>query len=76
MEMEMNGPVGHFYLHVAVMVGRGGRSVKTRRPVASFLRGGTATGTHIHIARKYNGEWLPAEGWRRTGFQFGRLDAA
>jgi LasA protease len=22
--------------------------------------GGKATGTHVHIARKYNGEWLPA----------------
>ncbi len=24
--------------------------------------GGTSTGTHIHLARKYNGEWIPAEG--------------
>jgi murein DD-endopeptidase MepM/ murein hydrolase activator NlpD len=24
--------------------------------------GGVATGTHIHIARKYNGEWVPADG--------------
>jgi LasA protease len=24
--------------------------------------GGLATGSHIHIARKYNGEWLPADG--------------
>ena len=24
--------------------------------------GGMATGTHIHIARKYNGEWIPADG--------------
>ena len=24
--------------------------------------GGTSTGTHVHLARKYNGEWLPAEG--------------
>lgn len=24
--------------------------------------GGFATGTHIHIARKYNGEWIPADG--------------
>lgn len=36
--------------------------------------GGLATGTHIHIARKYNGEWIPADGplpfvlggWRAT----------
>lgn len=24
--------------------------------------GGTATGTHFHLARRYNGEWLPADG--------------
>ena len=24
--------------------------------------GGRSTGTHIHIARKYNGEWIPADG--------------
>jgi hypothetical protein len=24
--------------------------------------GGIATGTHVHIARKYNGEWLTADG--------------
>lgn len=24
--------------------------------------GGISTGTHIHIARKYNGEWIPADG--------------
>jgi len=24
--------------------------------------GGFATGTHIHLARKYNGEWVPADG--------------
>jgi LasA protease len=37
--------------------------------------GGNATGTHVHIARKYNGEWIAADGplpfvlsgWRVTG---------
>ncbi|MES0340644.1 MAG: hypothetical protein ABUK15_11410, partial [Anaerolineales bacterium] len=24
--------------------------------------GGRATGTHVHLARKYNGEWIPAGG--------------
>ena len=24
--------------------------------------GGSATGTHVHMARKFNGEWLPADG--------------
>ncbi|HRT92694.1 MAG TPA: hypothetical protein P5516_09465, partial [Anaerolineaceae bacterium] len=23
--------------------------------------GGSATGTHVHIARKYNGEWIEAD---------------
>jgi murein DD-endopeptidase MepM/ murein hydrolase activator NlpD len=25
-------------------------------------KGGRSTGTHLHIARKYNGEWIPADG--------------
>ncbi len=24
--------------------------------------GGRATGSHVHVARKYNGEWIPADG--------------
>src|SRR5271157_4668494 len=24
--------------------------------------GGVATGTHVHLARRYNGEWIPADG--------------
>ena len=24
--------------------------------------GGSSTGTHVHIARKYNGEWISADG--------------
>jgi murein DD-endopeptidase MepM/ murein hydrolase activator NlpD len=24
--------------------------------------GGFATGTHLHLARRYNGEWIPADG--------------
>lgn len=24
--------------------------------------GGVTTGTHVHLARKYNGEWIPADG--------------
>jgi len=38
--------------------------------------GGPATGTHLHIARRYNGEWIPADqdipfilsGWESAGF--------
>ena len=24
--------------------------------------GGVSNGTHVHLARKYNGEWIPADG--------------
>lgn len=53
-----------FYLHV----GSNGRVplgavVKQGDPIGHpSCEGGSATGTHIHIARKYNGEWMPAEG--------------
>jgi murein DD-endopeptidase MepM/ murein hydrolase activator NlpD len=53
-----------FYFHMAT---------EDRVPVGTSLQtgdfighpsceGGRATGTHIHIARKYNGEWIPADG--------------
>ena len=52
------------YLHVAA---------RDRVAVGTYLNqddpighpsceGGTATGTHLHIARKYNGEWILADG--------------
>ncbi len=53
-----------FYLHVATE-GRAplGAVLKTGDPVGHpSCEGGTSTGTHVHIARKYNGEWIPAEG--------------
>jgi LasA protease len=53
-----------FYLHIAT---------KNRIPEGTWVdtgdfighpscEGGPSTGTHIHIARKYNGEWIPADG--------------
>ena len=54
-----------FHLHIdddgMVPVGtqrRGRRPRSATRPA----RAGRATGTHVHIARKYNGEWIPADG--------------
>jgi len=52
------------YLHIAT---------KDRVPVGTFVdtndhighpscEGGVATGTHVHIARKFNGEWILADG--------------
>ncbi len=53
-----------FYLHIAT---------RDRAPEGVFLQrgdllghpsceGGMATGTHVHIARRYNGEWMDAAG--------------
>ncbi len=53
-----------FYLHLASQ-GRAllGQQVKRGDPVGwPSCEGGRTTGTHVHIARKYNGEWIPADG--------------
>ncbi len=53
-----------FYLHLASdgMV-QSGQRLKTGDPLGHpSCEGGRATGTHVHIARKYNGEWIPADG--------------
>ena len=52
-----------FYLHVSE-TGKAplGRTLKAGDPVGHpSCEGGNATGTHVHIARKYNGEWVPAD---------------
>lgn len=54
-----------FYLHVATD-GRVVKGAKLKRgdPIGHpSCEGGEATGTHLHIARKYNGEWIPAAGF-------------
>ncbi|MDF1520562.1 MAG: LysM peptidoglycan-binding domain-containing protein [Brevefilum sp.] len=53
-----------FYLHVAK---RDRMPVGTLVKAGDFLgypscEGGRSTGTHIHIARKFNGEWMVADG--------------
>jgi len=53
-----------FYLHIA-SAGRVllGTSVQAGAPLGlPSCEGGRTTGTHIHIARKYNGEWILADG--------------
>jgi hypothetical protein len=52
------------YLHVGTL-GRAptGLSVKAGEPIGyPSCEGGRTTGTHIHVSRKYNGEWIPADG--------------
>jgi hypothetical protein len=40
-----------------------GKAVQTGDPLGHpSCEGGVATGTHVHISRKYNGEWLAADG--------------
>jgi murein DD-endopeptidase MepM/ murein hydrolase activator NlpD len=67
-----------FYMHI---------EERDRVQVGTFLHagervghpsceGGVTTGTHLHLARKYNGEWIPADGsvpfemdgWISSGF--------
>ncbi|NSW51602.1 MAG: hypothetical protein HPY85_03755 [Anaerolineae bacterium] len=53
-----------FYFHIQTQ-GRipAGVQVKTGDRLGHpSCEGGNATGTHLHIARKYNGEWIPAGG--------------
>jgi hypothetical protein len=66
-----------YYLHTATN-GRikVGQEVQAGEPVGyPSCEGGSSTGTHVHVARKYNGEWILAfgplafnlEGWVATG---------
>ena len=53
-----------FYLHLG-SDGRAqlGTQLNQGNPVGHpSCEGGTSTGTHVHLARKYNGEWITAEG--------------
>jgi murein DD-endopeptidase MepM/ murein hydrolase activator NlpD len=52
------------YLHVASK-GRVAKGVWVEQddPIGHpSCEGGTSTGTHLHFARKYNGEWVIADG--------------
>lgn len=53
-----------YYLHLAsTSIAPLGSVLKAGDPIGKpSCEGGDATGTHVHIARKYNGEWIPAEG--------------
>lgn len=53
-----------FYLHLeSASLPRQGAFLKAGDPIGRpSCEGGSSTGTHVHIARKYNGEWIPADG--------------
>ncbi len=52
------------YLHIATEGRAGeGRLIKEGDLIGHpSCEGGYATGTHVHLARKYNGEWMAADG--------------
>jgi LysM repeat protein len=52
------------YLHIShVDAPRVGMVVKKGDPIGHpSCEGGEATGTHVHLVRRYNGEWIPAGG--------------
>ena len=51
------------YLHVNGLAIKVGDWVETSDYLGHpSCEGGIATGTHVHIARKYNGEWISADG--------------
>jgi murein DD-endopeptidase MepM/ murein hydrolase activator NlpD len=58
-----------YYLHLASADRvQAGAVVKAGQPIGHpSCEGGSATGTHVHIARKYNGEWMPAGGISAAG---------
>lgn len=53
-----------YYFHVAPEGQvKTGAVLKKGDPIGHpSCEGGRATGTHIHVARRYNGEWIPASG--------------
>ncbi len=52
-----------FYLHLAARQRAPlGSDLKAGEPIGyPSCEGGSSTGSHIHVARKYNGEWIPAD---------------
>ena len=52
-----------FYLHISnIDRVKLGTIVKTGDRIGHpSCEGGTSTGTHVHITRKYNGEWILAD---------------
>jgi LasA protease len=53
-----------YYLHLATEARVPlGKEVKAGEPIGyPSCEGGHVTGTHVHVARKYNGEWILADG--------------
>jgi len=44
------------------MIAQGSRVDQDARLGHPSCEGGASTGTHVHLARKYNGEWIAVDG--------------
>lgn len=53
-----------FYMHLGTKdrIPLGAAVKQGQRIGHPSCEGGSSTGTHTHVARKYNGEWIPADG--------------
>jgi hypothetical protein len=53
-----------FYMHIEARdrAALGARLNAGDRVGHPSCEGGVSNGTHVHFARKYNGEWIPADG--------------
>jgi murein DD-endopeptidase MepM/ murein hydrolase activator NlpD len=60
-----------FYLHLAANKrATVGQVLQAGDPIGyPSCEGGSSTGTHIHVARKYNGEWILADGPLALSFE-------
>ena len=65
LDMDMDERTGWSLLYLHIETDRRpalGTILNAGDPIGyPSCEGGTTTGTHIHIARKYNGEWIPAD---------------
>lgn len=61
--LEQTGWVVLYY-HLASyeMIAQGSRVEQDARLGHPSCEGGASTGTHVHLARKYNGEWIAVDG--------------
>jgi murein DD-endopeptidase MepM/ murein hydrolase activator NlpD len=50
-----------FYMHLTDRVPAGTQANTGDILGYASCEGGVSTATHVHIARKYNGEWIPAQ---------------
>ena len=64
-ELDVGGGWTVVYLHVATLdrVPAGTVLKQGERLGHPSCEGGRATASHLHISRRYNGEWIPADGF-------------